>query len=219
MKKKKIKIILKNLKKIVKPYQLIFIIIMLIGNTFAWFVYSNKVSGGINVHVRSWKVLFQSGESTVTDYYSVSIPNVYPGMETFIDTLTIENDSEVAANVSYQILEARIFDEDYITVEGRLDNKETAVEGDLTSLQLEEKLLNDYPFSIYFSLTSQNLSEVINSQISKSYFSVNMDWPFESGNDEADTYWGTRSYNYINNSESPDSEIVLKIKIFVNQSN
>lgn len=219
MKKKKLKIILKNLRKIIKPHQLIFIIVLLIGNTFAWFVYSSKVSNGIDVHVRSWRVLFHSDESTITDYYDVSIPNVYPGMENFINTLTIENDSEVAANITYQILEARIFDEDYITVEGRMDNNETVMDDDLTSEELENKLLNDYPFSIYFSLSSQTLSEVVDNQISKSYYSVNLQWPFESGDDDADTYWGVKSYEFANNPLSPDSEIMLKIKIFVNQSN
>lgn len=217
MKKKKLKIILKNLKKVVKPYQIIFIIVLLVGNTYAWFVYSSKVSNSIDVHVRSWNVLFKSGDDSVFDYYYVNIPSVFPGMDDFTDSLTIMNDSEVSATVSYEILEARIFDDSYVSVEGRIDNNEDVQEGDLTSSELEEMLSSDYPFNISFSLSDDNISEVIDSQIGVSSYSVNFVWPFESGDDLLDTSWGVRAYQYM--KDNPDSSgIMLKIKIYVSQN-
>ena len=217
MKKKKLLIILKNLKKIIKPHQIVFLIILLVGNTYAWFVYSNRVATSIDVHVRAWNVLFQSGETVISDYFNVSVSSVYPGMTDYVDTLTIENESEVAANITYKILEARIFSDTYITQEGRTDAGQQIQQTDLTSAQLETKLSTDYPFTITFALTYANLSQVINNVSSTSDFSVTVHWPFESGDDAEDTYWGKEAYNYANtNSTSPG--ISLRVKIYVNQS-
>lgn len=219
MKKKKIKIILKNLRKTIKPHQIIFIIVMLVGNTYAWFVYSNKVSGSVNVHVRAWNVLFQAGESTISDFYYVDIPNVYPGMNNYESSLTIENASEIAADITYDILEAKIYDEDYITVEGRNEYKQASHAGDLTSEQLISKLASDYPFKITFNLTNSSLTDASRADTSTSDFTVVASWTFESGDDELDTYWGNKAYEYALNNPGSTSEIQLTIKVFVSQSN
>ncbi len=225
MKKKKLQIILKNLRKIIKPHQIIVLIILLAGNTYAWFVYSNKVSNSIDVHVRAWNVLFQSGQTVISDYFYINVPTAYPGMTDYVNTLTIENDSEVAANVTYEILEARIFDETYITEEGRADAGEQVQQGDLTSNELETALSTNYPFTITFALSANTLSQVTNNVTSTSNYSVTVHWPYESGDDNADTYWGKKAYAYYasgqasSSSQSSSSGISLRIKIFVNQSN
>lgn len=225
MKKKKLQIILKNLKKIIKPHQIIVLIILLAGNTYAWFVYSNKVSNSIDVHVRAWNVLFQSGQTAISDYFYINVPTAYPGMPDYTNTLTIQNDSEVAANVTYQILEARIFDELYVTEEGRTDAGEQVQQDDLTSDELETVLSTNYPFTITFSLSSNTLSEVSNNVVSSSNYSVTVHWPYESGSDALDTYWGKKAYAYYaseqtsSSSQSSSAGISLRIKIFVNQSN
>ena len=217
MKKKKLRIILKNLKKILKPHQIVFLIILLVGNTYAWFVYSSKVSTSIDVHVRAWNVLFQSGQTSVSDYFSVSVSSVYPGMTDYTDTLTIENASEVAANITYKILNARIFSDNYVTEEGRIDAGEQIEQDDLTSAQLETKLATDYPFTITFALSSASLSEIINNATSTSNFTVTVHWPYESGDDDADTYWGKEAYTYYSTNPT-DPGITLTVKVYVNQS-
>ncbi len=216
--KKKLKIILKNLKKVLKPHQIVFLIILLVGNTYAWFVYSNKVSSSIDAHVRAWNVLFQSGETVLSDYYNVNISEVYPGMGNYVDNLTIANESEIAASITYNILEARIFDEEYVTEEGRIDNHEQVQQDDMTSAELETMLATDYPFTITFSLSQANLSEIINDVTSSSIFTVNVQWPFESGDDEEDTYWGNKAYEYATDYPLEPS-ITLRVKIYVSQSN
>lgn len=224
MKKKKLQIILKNLKKIIKPHQIIVLIILLAGNTYAWFVYSNKVSNSIDVHVRAWNVLFQSGQTAISDYFYINVPTAYPGMTDYVNTLTIENDSEVAANVTYDILEARIFDEVYVTEEGRADAGEQVQQDDLTSDELETLLSTNYPFTITFALSTDTLSEVTNNSTSSSNYSVTVHWPYESGDDDADTYWGKKAYQFASTNASASSQtsqagISLRIKIFVSQSN
>ena len=216
-KKKKLLIILKNFKKIIKPHQIVFLIILLAGNTYAWFVYSSKVSTSIDVHVRAWNVLFQSGQTSVSDYFNVTVSSVYPGMTDFTDTLTIENASEVAADITYKILEARIFSTTYITEEGRIDAGNPIQQDDMTSAQLETKLANDYPFTITFALSSSSLSEVINNATSTSNFTVTVHWPYESGDDDADTYWGKEAYTYYSTYQNTPG-ITLTVKVYVNQS-
>lgn len=213
MKKKKLRVILKSIRSVVKPRTIIFLIILIAGNTYAWFVYSNKVSNSISAHVRAWNILFNTGDTTVSDYYYVNISEVYPGMEDFVDTLTASNESEVAANITYEILEARIFDETYVTVEGRSDAGEAADSNDMTSIELENSLANDYPFSITFSLTNENMSQTIGTSL----YTTGLTWPFESGNDALDTYWGKEAYNYLRNN--PDNPCIsLRVKIYVTQA-
>ena len=43
----------------------LFILLLVVGNTFAWFIYTTKVDNKIDVHVRAWNVLFQAGEQAV----------------------------------------------------------------------------------------------------------------------------------------------------------
>ena len=46
----------------VSPHRIVFLIILLAGNTFAWFIYSTKVDSNISVHVKAWDVVFQAGD-------------------------------------------------------------------------------------------------------------------------------------------------------------
>ena len=223
MKKKKLQIILKNLKKIIKPHQIIVLIILLAGNTYAWFIYSNRVSNSIDVHVRAWNVLFQSGQTTISDYFYINVPNAYPGMTDYVNTLTIENESEVAADITYEILEARIFDEEYITEEGRRDAGQQVQQDDMTSDDLETLLSTNYPFTITFSLSSETMSQIVENTVSTSLYTVTIHWPYESGDDAADTYWGKKAYTFASSyaeesSQSTPPGISLRIKVYVSQS-
>lgn len=208
----KIKIILKSIKKVIKPSKLIFIIILLAGNTFAWFIYSNEVSNSVDVQVRAWKILFEAGDSHITDYYDVVIDEMYPGMEDFSSSIVAHNRSDVAAYISYQIMYARVFDTEYTTVEGRQDAKEDPVVGDLTSAELETLLNNSYPFTIAFNIDTISLD----SEYGEATYSVNVVWPYESGDDELDTYWGTTAYDFAQ-SNPGESCIELRIKLSIVQ--
>lgn len=214
MKRKKLRIILKYLKQVVKPRRIILIAILLIGNTYAWFIYSNEVSGGVEAHVRAWNVFFEAGDTTIVDTYNVDITDVYPGMTNFVDTLSIENTGDIAANITYQLLGATIFDTTYVTVEGHGVLGDQADPDDPTSSELEDILANDYPFSITFSLASSRISEYngITSYV------TSLVWPYESGDDEADTYWGKEAYTFRQSNPTSPS-ITLAVRIFVSQAN
>ena len=52
MKKKRKKLVL---------LRLMFLIVFVTSNTFAWFIFVTRVDNNVNVHVKSWDVTFQSG--------------------------------------------------------------------------------------------------------------------------------------------------------------
>ena len=76
------KMIVKILKKI-KIRNILILILLLIFNTYAWFVYATKVSSSMSVHVSSWNVEFSIGEDETVTNILIEVERVYPGMETF----------------------------------------------------------------------------------------------------------------------------------------
>lgn len=211
--KKKIRIILKSLKKNVKPWQLIFVIVLLVANTLAWFIYANEVSNTIDVHVRAWNILFKDGDEDVTNYIDFTVSNIYPGMDDFTQSITMYNDGEVGADVSYKILEVNILGDTIVTREGKIDAKEDFTDDDMSSDDLEAYLLANYPFKMSFSLDSTSLSAMTGTN--NYHFTVT--WPFESGDDELDTEWGQRSYFFQrDNVDTPC--ITIKAMVLITQA-
>lgn len=210
--KKKKSSFLKKIKKI-KLRHFIILGIFLLADTYAWFVYVNTVSNKVDVHIRSWKIDFKDGDTPIVDYVNVVADNVYPGMPTFQNTIKAFNYSEVLANAEFTVLEANIMGTRYITTEGRTDAGQSVQSGDLTSNQLKTKLLNDYPFHISFNISS----ETMEAQTGLALFTTQITWPYESGNDELDTYWGTTAYTFIHQNPSTPC-IELKVKIYIAQA-
>ena len=212
--KKKRKIVLNNIKKVVlRPGNLVILIVLLIANSFAWFIYAGKVQSSIDAHVRSWKVTFTSGTNLIADYFVVNASDIFPGMETFNETVTAHNESEVPAELTYAIIEARIFDQYYITQEGRRDKNQAIQQGDMTSDQLEDYLLATYPFDIVFTTSNTELSALDGT----ADYTVTISWAFESGNDTEDTYWGNYASNYSENNPG-SSSVTFVVKLYIAQA-
>lgn len=202
-----------RIKKVIKPKNIIVLIILLTSNTFAWFIYATKVQNEMSAHVGAWDILFESGDSPIVDYINVSIDNMYPGMEDFHYELKAYNKSEVGASLTYTLLSADIMGDVYYTKEGRNEAKEEVTETDLTSAELIKVLKDNYPFKFDFSVSSSNLD----ADIGEAFYYIDANWPFESGNDELDTKWGIKASEY--KKQHPDKpSIILKIKIYISQS-
>ena len=119
MKKSKKSIIFKAIKKNLKLRYIIILIVLLASNSFAWFIYSSAIEGSVDVHVKAWKVVFQSGDTEVSSYLNIDIDAAYPGMDNFTKELTAYNKSELASKITYTLLEANIMGDKYITKEGK----------------------------------------------------------------------------------------------------
>ena len=206
------KVVLGKLKK-VKLTRLVILLFFVIANTFAWFIYATKIDNDISVHVRSWNVVFEAGENEITDMVSLNVDSLFPGMEDYLYEINAYNRSEVSATLSYQLLEANIFGDEYVTTAGRLEREEEPEVTDMTSAQLENMLANSYPFSIFLGISNTQIALGNGEET----YSLNVSWPYEQNDDEEDTYWGTRAA-YFKESNPNTPCITLKVKIIITQN-
>ena len=190
----------KKLKRRIRRSTLFFLVLALITNSFAWFIYTNKVSNSINTHVKSWMVTFDQDGNPLEDTVEFNIDSIYPGMNDFNDSITISNTGETTAYISYEVESIRLLDEVYTR-----DN--------YSSEELIHILESNYPFTITFDVTNE---EITTGNVGS--FNVSLVWPYESGDDEADTYWGRKSYDFLeNNKDEKSVSIVVKIKATQNR--
>lgn len=175
----KTNIILRVIKKI-KPSTLIIAIMLLMFNSYAWFIYATKVSVGFNAHVTSWNIEFETGEGESTTNIIIDLERIYPGMENFEKEVTVHNKGETTATLSYDIESIKILGGIY------------AVGDDYSSADLENMVKNNYPFKFDVEINDADLV----TGVGNGSFKITLEWPFESGDDELDTYWGKKSYEY-----------------------
>ena len=193
--------IIKRVLKKIKLRTLLMLAILLSCNTFAWFIYATKVSNNISAYVRSWKVNFIVGDNNIEETLSFDIESVYPGMPDTEQVITAENDSDLRANLAYEIVSASILGETYTT-------------DTMTSAEIEELIKIKYPFKLNIEIENGSME----ANGGKDNINFNFTWPFESGDDELDTKWGYKAYQY--KEENPDSKsIILIIKVTATQVN
>ena len=204
-----LKVIWKVVKKMFKLSHLLFIALLLTCNSFAWFIYMNKIDSDIDVKVKAWNVSFRFDNQTMSDYIKFDVRDIYPGMEDNKQEVSVTNDGEVAAKLYYEIVSVRIFDKTY-----------SVNDGGFSSSDLENVLNQSYPFKINISSDK----EVIDGKGGVAKFIVNVSWPYETLDDNGelkdldDTYWGNKAYSY--GKEYPDKPcILLNIKLSATQVN
>ena len=176
----------KQKKRRIRLRTLFLLAITLASNSFAWFVYSTKVSNNITARVKSWNVDFEIGtDSQAEEYIEISIDSLYPGMEDFSKTLKAVNHGESDARISYTVEKALILGDDLLNL----------------GLQNEQII---------------NVSNtVVPASGGEANISIEIIWPYESGNDEEDTYWGNRAYDYHEeNSTLPSINVIIKITAY-----
>lgn len=198
-----LKSILKALKKRLKIKHLLFLSILIAANTFAWYIYMEKISSDIDIKVKAWNVSFVLNNQNMTDYVNFVVDDIYPGMTPFQQALSITNDGEVDARLSYEIVSVTV-----------LGTTFTTEDGTTTEEQLREIMSNNYPFTI--SITTNH--ELIGKSGGTATFFINVTWPYESynnlgqSNDALDTYWGSQAYTFKqNNPTTPCVKIRVKL--------
>ena len=183
----------KILKK-VRLKTLFLLAITLASNSFAWFIYTTKVSSNISAKVREWNVTFEANGQVVEKTIEINIDSLYPGMNAYNQTLTAANSGESKAQITYEIVSTNILGDNLVNY-------------NYSNEDILNYLKNNYPFTIEISSTNSiiepNGEEKIN---------ITVSWPYESGDDEKDTYWGNLAYNYQQANPGKPS-IVLVIKI------
>lgn len=156
---------------------LFFIAVSLTSITLAWFAYSGIASVDTEIDVKAWYIEFQKDNTAVTNNIVISLSDIYPGMDTVSEKVDINNMGDSDAEISYKIESARILDEDLVG---------------LDSLELEDKLSHDYPFHLNINLSNNYAT----SKDGHSQIEVSVSWPLDSDNDELDSEWGNKAFNF-----------------------
>ena len=119
---------------------LFFVAVSFISVTLAWFAYTGFASSGLDVDIKAWHIEF-NGESKASNEIIIPLTNIYPGMDTVVESVNIKNKGDSEAKLSYTIDSVRILDEE---LDMTLDQRE-----------LVDMLSNKYPFNIDISLSKE----------------------------------------------------------------
>ena len=181
----------KSILKYINTKTIIILIVLLSFNAYAWFIYITKASLELDVHVAAWDITFQAGEEEITNDVVLEVDKIYPGMEDYVQEIEVHNRGEISADLLYKIMSIEIFGEKFEV-------------GDQYTSDDLQNMLNSYPFKI----TIESSTDQIEAGTGQGKFTIKVTWPFESGNDELDTYYGNKSYEFQTNSPQAKSLIV-----------
>ena len=156
---------------------LFFTAVSFISVTLAWFAYSGLVTTQTEVNVKAWFIEFNNKGNAVSNDIVISLSDIYPGMDIVSETIDIKNSGDSDAMINYKIKSVRILDEEYDVTDG---------------VVIQDRLSHEFPFHINMSL-SDNFA---NAHDGKGNFTVSVSWPLDSNNDEDDTDWGTKAYEF-----------------------
>ena len=188
--------------KKIKIRNLVILLLLLTFNTYAWFIYVSKVSTELTVSVSSWNVEFSTSGGEASKELIIDVGQIYPGMEDFEEIIEVRNKGQTKAKLSYEIKSLKIMDEFY----------EVTEDSGLTSENIENKIDTEYPFKISVEMDDSGLAVRDGIGI----FRIKVVWPYESGNDELDTLWGNKAYEFY--EKNPDDvAIELKIELVAKQ--
>lgn len=204
---------------------LLILVLTLIINTYAWFLYVSTVSSEVDVHIKSWDFDIQDNAGSTEMVFRQVI---YPGMDEVSQEVTSRNNGEASALLSIDFKSLLVLDEEYVVGE----EDEHGVE--ITSSYIYDKLLS-YPFNIDITVDGDpydpTTNYILNTSDSKEV-AVTLSWPYETGvtdseieaNDAIDTEWGNRAYQYYNVNtdhiiEGVNYGIILKMDIKAEQYN
>lgn len=217
-KKKKHKYTASYIKSGLKAKTVLMLLVTLIVNTYAWFVYIARVSVDIKMHVKDWNFELSTNDQTETIDFVVE--EIYPGMPDAVEELNASNTGEMTAKIVCDISYVKILDEVYekggtYEVDGEMKT--------FTSEDLINKLINDYPFKvgIYLDDVLYDGSTVIMPTGDSTVIKIMVTWDYETGDDEntiagndtIDTYWGNKAYQY--RLDNPDDPYGIHIKAIV----
>lgn len=192
MKKRKRK---KHLK--VKILTMFFLAVSFLSVTLAWFAYSGLVSGKMDLDIKAWYIEFNGLDSTSNEIV-ISLDEVYPGMETVLESIVIRNKGDSDAKLNYNVKSIRIFD----------NNLEVTKEYGI----MEDKLTNDYPFSIDITYGDR----YIYARSGETIMDISFSWPLDSDRDNEDSYWGNLAYDFhLNENTKPESQRRSSLKMVI----
>lgn len=179
---------------------LIIALVLCLFNSYAWFIYATKASAGLTAHVASWNISFKSDDEQVSTNITVDVGRIYPGMSDYTKKITVSNGGEMGVQLIYKYKKMILFGNTY------------EVGNDYTAEQLKNKIETEYPFKVSVVIDQGTMTD----QNGSGSFTINVVWPYESGNDTVDTYWGGQAYDYYN-ANGNSTSLSIEIELTANQ--
>lgn len=176
---------------------LFFIVVSFISGTLAWFAYSGLSDVATEIDIRAWSI--EIDKETTSKNITITLPEISPGMDTMSEIINIKNSGDSDALIKYSIVSARILD---------ADEDNYVVSDTLTSKEVEDALANVYPFQINAALKK----EYVLKKGGESSLEVSVAWPFDSGDDDLDSLWGTKAYNFLTSEAAKADNSEYKVK-------
>jgi hypothetical protein len=159
----------------------------------AWFAYSGLTNVATEIGVKAWYIELEKDGQTVSNDIVISIPQIYPGMDTVNEVVNIKNLGDSDADVKYKVVSARIL--------GNVEDNYVIDDITTTSPYVEDLISHEYPFHVNISLTKG----YVLSKGSESSFEVSISWPLDSDTDALDSLWGTEAYKFQTSEEDKKS--------------
>ena len=158
----------------------ILVFFTLAANVFAWFIYSQIVSSEISASVKSWNISMAGEHDGVIEF---TLEDLYPGMTTHSETVELSNNGDMDATVTFTIHSITIMGETHSIEDAEyLDDPEA----------LQDMIDATYPFTLTYTASTG----VIQAETGVMTLSFQVSWPYDSGQDDLDTYWGEKAYEY-----------------------
>ena len=230
-----------NKRNRVKFRALMLLLFLLGVNTFAWFIYISKVSVDLTASVVSWDITFMD-ENTVIENAVVAVTDMKPGMPDFSKEFRIINRSGLNASFDYTINKITIFGDEYqtsstltsddlvemlteetpftfsfLSSSGVIDDHSTetfeiGVTWPYESSNTYVKVNSLYEYNDHFDYYLANGSKA---NVTASNYNSMMDSIYLTA-DDADTYWGEKSAEFIANGGT--TSIIVDMTLEVRQA-
>jgi len=152
---------LQKKRRKIKFTSLLFAMLTLGVNIFAWFVYVTNANLSIDATVASWDVSFLE-DGVQTNSIVVDVTDMYPGMLTFKKNIVVTNKGEVSADFDYHLKSFTLLGDTYPI---SLDDSDSVIQ-DFSS---------KYPFLVKFSADKSVLN--VNDSLN---FDITVDWAYEN---------------------------------------
>ena len=215
------------LKSDLKIKTVMILVMTLLVNTYAWFIYVDTVSTKLQMHIKGWN--FNMTNVDPDNEFLFQVEEVYPGMDPSSKTMTAQNLGETHSTVRCEFEQIRVFDDVYRV--GQTYTKPDGSTAEYTSDDLFD-LLNSYPFktTIYFDTTQYigvpiQMDPSEGTNISEMDIKFEVKWDYEIAGDAAavaaqdaiDTEWGEKAYEFKKTNTS-DYCVEVKLRVVAEQA-
>jgi hypothetical protein len=191
---------------------------LFITNTYAWFFsYKEITVSNIQANVSEWNVSFFINENEIFEEYAdLKRSTFFPGAEEETSSVTIYSMTTHPSEISYQLISVKLFDEEILTELTDLNAISDNGNGKVT-LFVNNGSDVEYPFSIYYTydktlISGKYTSSADTNSVAKLTFSSK--WDSDDANNDIDTYYGKKAYEFYQNSANNGKEALeVTVKI------